>query len=229
MTTPKPPVRDPETRGLRLVAVLLALTVVSGLIDAVSFLGLGRVFTANVTGSVVILGFAAAGVPDFSVRHAVMSLVCFLLGAVAGGRVTGRYGRGSRRRSARLALAVEAVLVGVAAAVAFAWPDSAGTRDALIALTAFAMGLRTATVRKFRVPDLITTTVVTMTLTGLASESPLGDATSRRNLRRAASVFAMAGGACLGAWLVLHHGLSIPLLLAALVSGALAVTASGRE
>lgn len=229
MTTPTPPVRDPETRGLRLVAVLLALTVVSGLIDAVSFLGLGRVFTANVTGSVVILGFAAAGVPGFSVRHAVMSLVCFLLGAVTGGRVTGRYGRGSRRRAARLALAVEAVLVGVAATVAFARPDTTGTRDALIVLTAFAMGLRTATVRSFRVPDLITTTVVTMTLTGLASESRLGDATQHRTLRRAASVFAMAGGACLGAWLVLHHGLGTPLLLAALASGALAVAASGRE
>ncbi|MGW2459308.1 YoaK family protein [Streptomyces sp. NPDC004457] len=229
MTTPTPPVRDPETRGLRLVAVLLALTVVSGLIDAVSFLGLGRVFTANVTGSVVVLGFAAAGAPGFSVRHAFMSLVCFLLGAVAGGRVAGRYGRGSRRRSARLALAVEAVLVGVAAAVALVRPDTAGTRVALIGLTAFAMGLRTATVRKFRVPDLTTTTVVTMTLTGLASESRLGDDTSRRTVRRAASVAAMAAGACLGAWLVLHHGLGIPLLLAALVSGALAVVASGRE
>ncbi|MEW2284455.1 YoaK family protein [Streptomyces sp. NPDC047841] len=229
MTTPTRPVRDPETRGLRLVAVLLALTVVSGLIDAVSFLGLGRVFTANVTGSVVILGFAAAGVPGFSVRHAVMSLICFLLGAVTGGRVAGRYGRGSRRRSARLALAVEAALVGVAAALALAWPDTAGTRAALIGLTAFAMGLRTATVRTLRVADLITTTVVTMTLTGLASESRLGDATSHGTRRRAASVAAMAAGACLGAWLVLHHGLGIPLLLAALASGVLAVTASGRE
>ncbi|MET8767309.1 YoaK family protein [Streptomyces sp. NPDC004658] len=230
MTTPTPPVRDPETRGLRLVTVLLALTVVSGLIDAVSFLGLGRVFTANVTGSVVILGFAAAGAPGFSVRHATLSLVCFLLGAVTGGRVAGRLGRGSRRRSTRLALAAEAALIGVAAAVAFAWPaGTAGTRAALICITAFAMGLRTATVRKLRVPDLITTTVVTMTLTGLASESRLGDATSHGTRRRGASVLAMAAGAYLGAWLVLHRGLGLPLLLAALVSGALAVVASGRE
>ncbi|MFI2757586.1 YoaK family protein [Streptomyces echinatus] len=228
MTTPTPPVRDPETRGLRLVTVLLSLTVVSGLIDAVGYLGLGRVFTANMTGNVVVLGFAAAGAPGFSVPHTAASLVCFLLGAVTGGRVAARHGSGSRRRWARLTLAAEAVLVGACAAVAFAWPDAAGTRYALIALTAYAMGLRNATVRRLGVPDL-TTTVLTMTLTGLAAESRLGDGTGHRSPRRTASVLAMAGGACLGAWLVLHHGLGVPLLLAALVSGAMAVVASGRE
>jgi uncharacterized membrane protein YoaK (UPF0700 family) len=225
-TTQAPP--DPEARGLRLVVVLLTLTVVSGLIDAVSYLGLGRVFTANMTGNVVVLGFAAAGAPGFSVPHTATSLVCFLLGAVVGGRVAARFGTGSRRRWARLTLAAEAVLVAGSAAVAFAWPGATGTVYALIALTAFAMGLRNATVRKLGVSDL-TTTVLTMTLTGLASESRLGDATGHRSPRRTASVIAMLGGACLGAWLVLHHGLGIPLALAAAASGLLAVVASGRE
>ncbi|KUN05085.1 hypothetical protein AQI95_16400 [Streptomyces yokosukanensis] len=215
-------------RGLRLVAVLLSLTVVSGLIDAVSYLGLGRVFTANMTGNVVVLGFAAAGAPGFSVPHTATSLACFLLGAVTGGRLAARVGGGTRRRWTRLTLAAEAVLVGASAAVAFAWPDTSGTRYALIALTAFAMGLRNATVRKLGIPDL-TTTVLTMTLTGLASESRLGDATGHRSPRRTASVVAMFVGALLGALLVLHHGLGIPLLIAAVASGALAVVASGRE
>ncbi|GAA2195099.1 YoaK family protein [Streptomyces bangladeshensis] len=229
MTTATPPAeRDPETRGLRLVAVLLTSTVVSGLIDAVAYLGLGRVFTANMTGNVVVLGFAAAGAPGFSVPYTVTSLACFLLGAVAGGRAAARFGRGSRRRRARLALAAEAALVGTCAAVAFARPGAAGTRYALIALTALAMGLRNATVRKLGVPDL-TTTVLTMTLTALASESRLGDGTGHRSPRRSASALAMAGGACLGAWLVLNHGPAVPLLLAALVSGVLAVLVSGRE
>ncbi|MEU2714841.1 YoaK family protein [Streptomyces sp. NPDC007205] len=219
---------DPEVRGLRLVVVLLALTVVSGLIDAVSYLGLGRVFTANMTGNVVVLGFAAAGAPGFSVPHTATSLACFLLGAVTGGRVAARAAAGSRRRWTRLTLASEAALVGASAAVAFAWPDTTGTRYALIALTAFAMGLRNATVRKLGVADL-TTTVLTMTLTGLASESRLGDKTGHRSPRRTASVIAMLAGACLGAWLVLHHGLGIPLLIAAVASGVLAVVASGRE
>ncbi|WP_225830774.1 YoaK family protein [Streptomyces sp. NK08204] len=219
---------DPEARGVRLVAVLLVLTVVSGLIDAVSYLGLGRVFTANMTGNVVVLGFAAAGAPGFSVPHTATSLLCFLLGAVAGGRMAARHGQGTRRRWARLTLAVEALLVGTSAAVAFLWPREPATRYTLIALTAFAMGLRNATVRKLGVPDL-TTTVLTMTLTALASESRLGDATGHRSPRRTASVLAMTAGACLGAWLVLHHGLGIPLLIAAALSGVLGGLASGRE
>ncbi|WP_225097016.1 YoaK family protein [Streptomyces sp. CoH27] len=222
------PAPDPEMRGLRLVIVLLALTVVSGLIDAVSYLGLGRVFTANMTGNVVVLGFAAAGAPGFSVPHTATSLGCFLLGAVTGGRLAARYSGGSRRAWARLTLAAEAVLVAVSAVIAFAWPHATGTVYALIALTGYAMGLRNATVRKLRIPDL-TTTVLTMTLTGLASESRFGDATSRREPRRTAAVLAMLAGACLGAWLVLHHGLGIPLALAAAVSAVLALMASGKE
>ncbi|MFF2994625.1 YoaK family protein [Streptomyces sp. NPDC057950] len=219
---------DPEARGLRLVLVLLGLTVVSGLIDAVSYLGLGHVFTANMTGNVVVLGFASAGAPGFSVRHALTSLACFLIGAAVGGRVAVRFGGRSRRTWARVTLAVEAVLVGGCAAVAFAAPDATGTTYTLIAVTAFAMGLRNATVRKLGVPDL-TTTVLTMTLTGLAADTAVGDGTGGRSPRRVASVAAMAVGALLGAWLVLHHGLGIPLLIAAVAAGALAVTASGRE
>lgn len=229
--TPDPgpaPGPDPEARGLRLVVVLLALTVVSGLIDAVSYLGLEHVFTANMTGNVVVLGFAAAGAPGFSVSHTLTSLGAFLVGAVAGGRAAVRLGKGSRRTWARLTLAAEAVLVGAASAVAFAAPDATATVYTLIAVTAFAMGLRNATVRKLGVPDL-TTTVLTMTLTGLASDSRAAGGTAHHSPRRTASVIAMLAGALLGAWLVLNHGLAIPLLVAAGVVGVLAVMASGRE
>ncbi|WP_055526965.1 YoaK family protein [Streptomyces graminilatus] len=219
---------DPESRGLRLVAVLLVLTVVSGLIDAVSYLGLGHVFTANMTGNVVVLGFAAAGAPGFSVSHTLTSLVSFVAGAVAGGRVAGRLGGGSRRRWARITLAVEAVLLGASSAVAFAAPDATVTVYTLIAVTAFAMGLRNATVRRLGVPDL-TTTVLTMTLTGLAADSRAAGGTGRNSPRRSAAVVAMAVGALLGAWLVVHHGLAIPLLVTAVTVAALAVSASGRE
>ncbi|WP_234354778.1 YoaK family protein [Streptomyces sp. NRRL WC-3618] len=219
---------DPESRGLRLVAVLLVLTVVSGLIDAVSYLGLGHVFTANMTGNVVVLGFAAAGAPGFSVPHTLTSLAAFVAGAVAGGRLSGRLGGGSRRRWARITLAVEAVFLGASSAVAFAAPDATATGYALIAVTAFAMGLRNATVRRLGVPDL-TTTVLTMTLTGLAADSRAAGGTGRHSPRRSASVVAMALGAALGAWLVVRHGLGIPLLVAAVAVAALAVCASGRE
>ncbi|WP_030598812.1 YoaK family protein [Streptomyces fulvoviolaceus] len=228
MSTESTQARSREDRGLRLVAVLLGLTVVSGLIDAVSYLGLEHVFTANMTGNVVVLGFAAAGAPGFSVAHTLTSLGSFVVGAAAGGRVAVRLGGGSRRTWARLTLAAEAVLVGACAVVAFAAPDATATVYTLIAVTAFAMGLRNATVRKLGIPDL-TTTVLTMTLTGLASDSRAGGGPGTRSPRRTASVVAMVAGAVLGAWLVLHHGLAIPLLVAAALVGVLAVVASGRE
>ncbi|MEU2620911.1 YoaK family protein [Streptomyces sp. NPDC007157] len=228
MPTATPP-RDPETRGVRLVFVLLALTVLSGLIDAVSYLGLGHVFTANMTGNVVVLGFAAAGAPGFSVPHSAASLAAFLVGAATGGRLTARFGGGSRRRWMRVILAAEAVVVAGAAVVAFARPGGTATTYTLIALTAFAMGLRNANVRKLAIPDLTATTVLTTTLTGLVSESHLGDATRPHSPRRVAAVLALIAGAVLGAWLVLHENLGIPLLVAAVVAGVLAVVASGRE
>ncbi|WP_329242290.1 YoaK family protein [Streptomyces canus] len=219
---------DPEARGLRLVAVLLGLTVVSGLIDAVSYLGLEHVFTANMTGNVVVLGFAAAGAPGFSVAHTLTSLGSFVVGAAAGGRGAVRLGGGSRRTWVRLTLAAEAVLLGITAVVAFAAPGATATAYTLIAVTAFAMGLRNATVRKLGVPDL-TTTVLTMTLTGLAADSRAGGGHGIRSPRRTASVIAMVAGATLGAWLVLHHGLGIPLAISAGLVAVLAMVASGRE
>lgn len=230
--TPDPgpaPGPDPEARGVRLVVVLLTLTVVSGLIDAVSYLGLEHVFTANMTGNIVVLGFAAAGAPGFSVSHTLTSLATFLVGAVAGGRIALRLGERSRRTWTRLSLAAEALLVGVAAVIAFAAPDAGATVYAVIAVTAFAMGLRNATVRKLGVPALTTTTVVTMTLTGLAGDSPAAGGSGHHSVRRGALVAAMFSGALLGAWLVLNHGLALPLLVAAGVVGVLAVIASGKE
>ena len=48
---------------------LLGMTAVTGLVDAVSFLSLGRVFTANMTGNVVILALATARVPGLSIAY----------------------------------------------------------------------------------------------------------------------------------------------------------------
>ena len=44
-----------------LTRTLLALTFTTGLVDGVSYLGLGHVFTANMTGNIVLLGFGIAG------------------------------------------------------------------------------------------------------------------------------------------------------------------------
>jgi uncharacterized membrane protein YoaK (UPF0700 family) len=209
---------DPGER--QLLGVLLALTVLSGLVDAVCYLGLGRVFTANMTGNVVVLGFAAAGAPGFSVPANLTSLAVFLVGAICGGRISLRVSRRSRMLAA--AVALEAAFVGAAAVVTFAASSvSAGwARYTTIAILAFAMGIRNAVIRRLAVPDM-TTTVLTMTLTGLAADSTLGGGSNPHAGRRVGAVLAMLIGAVVGASLFLHRGAALPLAISA---GAAAVT-----
>ena len=208
MTTPSRP--DP------LPWVLVVLTVTTGLVDAVSVLGLGRVFTANITGNVVFLGFAAAGIPGFSVARAAVSLAGFVGGAVLGGRLGVMMVGVARRRWLLTVAGVEAGLVWVAAWVAIGYDlvtfTPVPTLYALIILTAVAMGLRNATVRRLAVPDL-TTTVLTMTLTGIAADSGLAGGRSPRFGWRLAAVLAIFAGSAVGAVLVSLGGLAPPLVV----------------
>ncbi|MEZ5115318.1 MAG: YoaK family protein [Candidatus Nanopelagicales bacterium] len=205
-----------------LLAALVALTVVSGVVDAVSFLALGRVFTANMTGNVVMLGFAAAGVEGFSVAASLTSVTAFVAGALVGGRLAGR--PGDRRTRLVAALVGEAVLVAAAAALALSVPDvgTGWARLACIALLALAMGSRNAALRRLALGD-VATTVLTSTLTGLAADSSLAGGDSRSAGRRLAAVLALAAGAAAGAWLLLRHGPGPVLLVAAALTAATAL------
>src|ERR1700755_2480163 len=87
--------------------VFLGMTAVTGLVDAVSFLSLGRVFTANMTGNIVLLGVAAAHVPGLSIARSLTALLAFLVGAVLGGRVMARAKPDSQIRFAAQAFLLE--------------------------------------------------------------------------------------------------------------------------
>src|SRR4029077_16972575 len=69
---------------------LLVLTFTTGVVDAVSYLGLGHVFTANMTGNVVLLGFGIAGAGGLPIAAPFASLGAYVLGAIAGGRIARR-------------------------------------------------------------------------------------------------------------------------------------------
>src|SRR5216684_4219459 len=98
----------------------------------------------------------------------------------------------------------------------------------VIALTAFAMGLRNAVVRKLAIPDL-TTTVLTLTLAGLAADSSLAGGDNPRWQRRAGSVIAMFVGAGLGAVLVRNSvALALGVSVAVLFVCSVALTLSDR-
>ncbi len=199
-----------------LLTTLVTMTAVSGLVDAVSYLGLGHVFTANMTGNIVLLGFAAAGASGFSATACLTSLGAFLAGAVAAGRAARALA--SRRRLLVLAMTAEGVVTGVAAIIAFATTTvSAGwPRYAVIAVLGVGMGVRNATIRRLAVPDL-TTTVLTLTLTGLASDSTLAGGTNPNAVRRGAAVAAMLAGAFAGALAFRHTGAGVTLLIGSVV------------
>jgi uncharacterized membrane protein YoaK (UPF0700 family) len=203
-----------ETKARDLAALLLTLTVVTGVVDAVSFLGLGRVFVANMTGNVVFLGFAAAGESTLSALASLTAVLAFLAGALAGGRLARR---ADEYDTLRQATAVQAALVAVA--VVLSATLGSGTRlggELLIGVLGLAMGLQNAAVRRIGAPDL-TTTVLTMTLTGFAADSKAAGGRGAHPVRKVAAVGAMLVGAFAGGLLQLHVAMWTALALALLL------------
>ena len=204
-----------------LPALLVVLTVLTGVIDAVSILGLGRVFVANMTGNVVFVGFSLAGAAGFSMSAAIFGLGGFVEGALLAGVAITRYGK---RRGAlfRAAVLSQLGLLGIAfgvAAIAGA-PYGGAARNAIAAICALAMGAQNAVVARLAVPGL-TTTVLTRTLTGIAV-GLRGAARRPAVARRLLALFAMLVGAVIGALVVLHVS---PTAALGLATGLLAVVA----
>jgi uncharacterized membrane protein YoaK (UPF0700 family) len=204
--------------------LLLVLTFCTGMIDAASYLGLGHTFVANMTGNVVFLGFGLAGAGGLSVIAALCSLAAFLVGAACGGRLTRRLGE-PRHRWLVPAVATEAIFVAIAALVAIGLHagSSPDRRYLVIVLLAFPMGVRNATVKGIGVPDM-TTTVLTLTITGLAADSPFGGGDWKTSARKLQAIGAMLVGALAAGLLVIHHHLVLTLLLTAAL---LAVSLAG--
>ncbi|MEU7692000.1 DUF1275 domain-containing protein [Microbispora hainanensis] len=197
-------------RRVSLPGLMLALTFATGVVDAVGYLRLDRVFAGNMTGNVVILGMAATGVTDLPVLGPAVALVCFLAGAALAGRVLRTAAPGWSARCTGLLTGVALVLVAVALVLVAVGADAApGLRPAMAAALALAMGMQAATARHLAVKD-VTTVVVTSTLTGLAADSRLGAARSQGALRRAAAVMWIILGAAAGAALCqVNEGLAV--------------------
>ncbi len=208
-----------------LVPMMLVLTLITGVVDAASYLRLGHVFVANMTGNVVFLGFALAGAQGLSAVSSLIALGAFLLGAGFGGLIGARSAahRGRVLRagtSAQAALLVLALLVGVTVAE----PLSSGARYALLVPLALAMGVQNAAAQRLAVPEL-TTTVLTRTLTGIASEGSLAGGPGAKLGRRALAVAAMLIGALAGGLLALHVSIAAALAVALGLAAAVGIWA----
>ena len=205
-----------------LVALLLVLTAVTGIVDAVSYLGLGHVFVANMTGNVVFLGLAIYPGSGLSPVASATAIAAFLAGSLLGGRL-GALLAHRPRRSQAVAFTLQAVLLAAATALS-AWEVPA---LALTVPLALAFGLQNATVRRLAARDL-TTTVLTMTLTGLAADSVLAGGSGQKPLRRVGSVLVMFAGAAVGA-LLLRVGVTVTLATATALVAFVAIAADGHD
>ncbi len=204
-----------RTRGQRVrpratpVHLMLALTFATGVVDAVGYLRLDQVFAGNMTGNVVILGMAAVGGTGLPVLGPAVALLSFLAGAAAAGRVLRTAAPGWNRPHTGLLGGVGLVLAVAALGTAVIGVGTAGTRAAMAAALALAMGVQAATARHLAVKD-VTTVVVTSTLTGLAADSRLGAARRQGAKRRVAVVALLVIGAVAGAALCqVHAGLAV--------------------
>ncbi|MFE5563411.1 YoaK family protein [Amycolatopsis japonica] len=208
--------------------LLVLLTVVTGLVDAFSYLELGRVFVANMTGNVVFLSFALGGADGFIWWASALGILTFVVGAFAGGRVAAARGA-HRGRHLLAAAALQATLVLASLAVTLFVPAPYGTGAliVLIVLLGVAMGLQNATARGLGVPDL-TTTVLTLTITGISADSHAAGGTGSKLGRRLVSIASMFLGGLVGTALILAGAswatLAIAFVLLAVVIVAAATT-----
>ncbi|MEU5862302.1 YoaK family protein [Nonomuraea sp. NPDC047529] len=203
---------------------MLALALAAGAVDALSFLALGQVFTANMTGNIVLLGLAIGTGDTSHVIRSGLALATFCLGLTAGFTLLGRTPSAGRDPPAAVPARPLAVLLAELALlvlVAAGWAAHVLPRPALIAASGTAMGLQSAVTRWAGGPGL-STTYLTGTLTSLA-----GRAVGPRSgmLRPLGVVLCVVSGAVIAALaLRLHHPLT-PFIAPATVAAAIAAWA----
>ncbi|WP_158566887.1 YoaK family protein [Actinomadura craniellae] len=202
-----PHARAPDSLPL----LLLAVTVLTGMLDAAGYLALGEVFVANMTGNVVFLGLSLGAPSREALLPSFLALAAFCCGALLGGRV-GRRAAGQADRCRLLAgcIAIEAGAVAAVAILVHVFGvHRPWAPPLLIVMLALTVGGQNAVVLRMRVQDL-TTTVVTVTITRLMGEA--GSLPSQQAWR-AGSVAALVCGAFAGGLLIARTSLETLLWL----------------
>ena len=201
--------------GLHL-GLMLALTFSTGVIDAVGYLGLDKVFTGNMTGNVVILGMAIAGAPDLPIVGPVIALVLFMAGAAVSGRVLKGRAAGWSSLNTGLFSAVGLVLLASALVALLVAERPEWLNLVVTGALGLAMGIQAGAARHIGVAD-VTTVVVTSTIVGLAFDSVFGGGGNKNWARRLSAVVLIGAGAAVGALLLQVH-IGLGMLLAALIT-----------
>ncbi len=197
---------------------LLVLTAATGAIDGVSYLALDRVFTGNMTGNVLFIGFGLVGVADIPVVNNVVALLAFMLGGALGGRLAGKAGTRARlrRRTLLMLLANTALVLALGALWVALGRTGTPVMVVITGLLALLLGAQAAGVKQIGIRDL-STVVVTMTMVNLSTDSRMGGGRGEAWLRRVAAIVMMGLGALAAALVTRTLGGSYALLLAGVV------------
>lgn len=148
---------------------ILILAWISGCLDALSFLGPGRVFIANMTGNTVLFGLGIAEGNWPAVLRSLVTLIGFSLGVISSTLLVVRNYEQPRldwNSRTTLALLIEGCLLLV---FALLWPlasMNALATNTLIAIAALTMGQQSAIVLSLGIPA-ISTTYISGTITTL--------------------------------------------------------------
>jgi uncharacterized membrane protein YoaK (UPF0700 family) len=185
----------------------VALTISTGAVDAISWLGLGKIFSAFMTGNVAFLGFRVGGAPGPSVSRTLAATAAFALGAFLAARILRRTPKSDSvwPRSAIVSLTPALVLQAgfLALWATVSGNPSTGTGDLLIALSGAAMGMQTATIFSLGVRADFTT-AATATLAVLMGDLAGWSQTRGERQRLAATLLGLFAGAAVGGILMVE-------------------------
>lgn len=189
--------------------IVIVLALAGGAVDAISFLGLGGAFSANMTGNVVLLGAAAGKGFDEALLRSGAALAGYVVGVYVAARAVRTIG-GERLAAGELwpgwmtrGLVVVALLecIVLAGWLASDGQPSVAGEAMLLAVFALAMGAQAALAHRLGLSG-VTTTYVTGTLTGFLGELATDSGGTRNRLQRLSMVLALFIGAALAALLV---------------------------
>jgi uncharacterized membrane protein YoaK (UPF0700 family) len=208
--------------------LLAGLTFSSGAVDAIAFLGLGKIFTAFQTGNLVFLGIGLADAGGPEVVRAGGSLVCFAAGVLLATRVV-RRSQGSGVWPARVSLTLGLAWM-VQAVFAIVWAATSGAPGAactelLLALSAVAMGLQSGAALALGVTGVFTTAATATMMYLMRDEADRRDAPAGEQARFARVLVALVAGAAAGGLLLVHARAWAPLVPLAATAVVLAAAA----
>jgi uncharacterized membrane protein YoaK (UPF0700 family) len=195
--------------------LLAGLTFSSGAIDAISFLALGKVFTAFMTGNVVFLGLEVAGAGGPDVRRIAIALAAFAAGVLVATWIVGA-SKGSdlwpRRVSLALGLTMLLQAVFLAIWMTTSGRPGTGSGDVLTALMALAMGVQSGAIMALAVQGVFTTAATATVMFLIRDIAARSGASATERARLASVLLALFAGATAGGLLLVHARTFAPVL-----------------